>query len=48
MDANGKVRHRKLATRYAERHGVSLQEAREALGVERVRTRGKDRWFRPI
>ena len=44
LDAEGNVRHRRYAYRYARRNGVSIDEAREELGVQRVATPPKDRW----
>jgi len=48
VDVEGVVRHRRYAFRYARRHDVPLAQAREELGVQRIKTRPKDRWFLPI
>jgi hypothetical protein len=45
VDKNGRLRHRLYAFRYARRKGIPLVQARHELGVERVRTVAKDRWF---
>ena len=42
---DGEVRHRRFAYRYARRNGVSIAEARDVLGLRRIRTVPKDRWF---
>ncbi len=44
-DKNGKRQHRRLAYRYARRKGCSISEAREELGLTRVQTVPRDRWF---
>lgn len=44
VDANGEKRHRRLAYRMAQRNGISIAEARKALGVERIKTKPKHRW----
>jgi len=48
VDTNGNVRHRRLAYRYAKRHGISTSDARAVLNMTRVRTAPKRRWIRPI
>ena len=45
QDADGVIRHRRYAYRYARRNGVSTAEARQALGLKRVQMPPKDRWF---
>jgi len=44
----GEVRHRRLAYRLSRREGISTQEARDRLGVSRVKTQPKDRWLLQI
>ena len=46
IDVDGNVRHRRYAFRYARRNGVSVAEARDMLGVDRVKTLPKNRWCR--
>jgi hypothetical protein len=41
---DGEVRHRRFAFRHARRNGISLDESRKALGLERVKTVPKIRW----
>ena len=41
---DGKKRHRRFAFRMARRNGISVQEARDALGMKRIRTEPKYRW----
>lgn len=45
VDADGNPRHRRYPYRYARRKGISIKEAREELGLSRVRTVPKDRWL---
>ena len=45
VDAEGNKRHRRFAYRHSKRHGCSVAESRELLGVARVKTEPKDRWF---
>jgi hypothetical protein len=45
VDKNGVLRHRLYAYRYARRNGIPLVQARHELGLERVKTVQKDRWF---
>lgn len=45
IDGDGVIRHRRYAKRYADRHGMSIAEARGALGLSIVKTQPKDRWF---
>lgn len=42
---DGEVRHRRYPYRYSQRHGCTIQEARDILGLSRVKTLPKDRWF---
>jgi hypothetical protein len=44
VDEHGVVRHRRFAFRFARRKGVSIEAAREQLGLKRVHTPPKDRW----
>lgn len=48
QDAEGNIHHRRLAYRYAKRNGVSTPQAREELGVTRVKTPPKDRWYKKL
>ena len=45
MDLDGNVRHRRYYFRYARRNNVSVEKAREALGLTLIKTQPKDRWF---
>jgi len=45
VDSNGNKRHRRFAYRYSRRNGCTTDEARNALGLSRVKTLPKDRWF---
>jgi len=45
VDANGVIRHRRYYFRYARRKGISVEQARQELGLELVKTQPKDRWF---
>lgn len=45
VDAEGIPRHRRYAFRYARRKKIPLEQARQELGVKRVKTARKDRWF---
>lgn len=45
VDAQGVKRHRRFAFRYARRKGISIANARRELGLSRVQTKPKDRWF---
>tara|TARA_R100000808_G_C2151485_1_gene160547 strand:+ start:3470 stop:4135 length:666 start_codon:yes stop_codon:yes gene_type:complete len=45
VDKDGKQRHRRVAYRHAKAHGISIGEARERLGLKRIRTVPKDRWL---
>ena len=44
VDANGMKRHRRYAFRKSRRAGITIAEAREQLGVQRVKTLPKHRW----
>lgn len=44
IDQSGIQQHRRLAYRYARRHGISIEQARQQLGLARVKTLRKDRW----
>lgn len=46
VDAGGVKRHRRYAYRYAKRNGVTIAQAREALGLTRSRTLPKIRWVK--
>lgn len=48
VDADGVVRHRRYAYRYAQRNGVTTAQARDDLGLTRIKTAPKDRWFLPL
>jgi len=45
LDGYGVLHHRRVAQRYKERHGCTVGEAREALGMVRHKVCPKDRWF---
>ena len=45
VDECGGIHHRRVAHRYAERRGVSIGDARHALGLERIKRKPKDRWL---
>lgn len=46
IDRAGLKRHRRFAYRFAKRNGISLPEAREQLGLTRVKTQPKKRWVK--
>lgn len=46
IDSDGNKRHRKYAHRYARRNDVTIAEARDELGVKRIKTEPKRRWVR--
>lgn len=46
VDANGEVRHRRLAYRHAKRNGITIAESREQLGLKIVKTLPKIRWVK--
>jgi len=45
VEADGTIRHRRLYFRYARRNNVDVQQARQDLGLQLVKTEPKDRWF---
>lgn len=45
VDKDGTVRHRRYYYRYARSKGINMEQARDELGLELVRTLPKDRWF---
>ena len=45
VGADGVKRHRRYPYRYAKRNGVDMKTARDELGLTRVQTKPKDRWF---
>ena len=45
VDKDGTPRHRRYAFRYARRMNIPLAQAREVLGVTRIKTLPKDRWL---
>jgi len=48
IDENGNKHHRRVAYRHAKRNGTSIAEARETLGLHRVKTLPKQRWLLPL
>lgn len=42
---DGEMRHRRYAFRMARRNGITVAEARNQLGMKRVKTEPKHRWF---
>jgi len=46
IDENGEKRHRRFAFRMARRNGITVEEARNRLSVERIQTQPKHRWVR--
>ena len=44
IDKDGNLRHRRFVQRTAERRGIPIGQAREDLGVTRVRVPAKHRW----
>jgi len=48
IDKDGNKRHRRLAFRYARRKNITIEQAREELGMERSITLPKHRWVRYI
>lgn len=46
VDGSGEKRHRRYAFRMARRNGITVEEARKQLNVERIRTEPKHRWVR--
>ena len=45
IDKNGVKRHRRFPYRYAKRNNCSIEEARQALNLKKIKTLPKDRWF---
>jgi len=45
VDNEGNIRHRRYYFRYARRKDISVAQARIDLGLERIKTQPKDRWF---
>ena len=45
IDEDGTIRHRRYAYRYAKRKGISTPQAREELGLQKIKTLPKDRWY---
>ena len=45
VDKNGNIRHRRYYFRYARRKEITMEQAREELGLQRIKTMPKDRWF---
>lgn len=48
VDTEGVKHHRRYPYRYAQRNNCSIEEARKQLGLKRVKTLPKDRWFLKI
>lgn len=46
IDSQGIKRHRRFAYRHARRAGITMAEARKALGLARVKTKPKRRWVK--
>ena len=46
VDRGGNKRHRRYAFRYARRVNITVEEARNALGLKRIKTEPKNRWVR--
>lgn len=44
VSENGEKRHRRYAFRMSRRKGISIEDARKALGMKRVKTKPKHRW----
>lgn len=45
IDDNGNRMHRRRAHRHSERNKCTIEESRQALGLKRIKTLPKDRWF---
>lgn len=45
VDKDGNVRHRRQYYRYARSKGLTMEQAREELGLKLIRSVPKDRWF---
>ena len=48
IDGDGIIRHRRYPFRYARRKGISIEEARQELGLTRIKTAPKYRWCRKV
>ena len=48
VDESGETRHRRYAFRYARRNNVSIEEARNQLGLTRIKTAPKHRYCRRL
>ena len=48
IDSSGTKHHRRYDYRYAKRKGITMQEARDALGLKIYRSKPKDRWLLKI
>ena len=48
VDENGQPHHRRVAYRHAKRYGMSIEEARVALKLRRVKTKPRQRWLLPL
>ena len=46
VGADGVLRHRRYAYRYARRNNITIQQARDRLGLSRIATEPKYRWIR--
>lgn len=44
VDDMGNIRHRRFAYRYAKRMGITMEKARQELGLRRFQTPPKHRW----
>lgn len=44
-DKDGNTFHRRRAYRHAKARNITMKEARAELGLKRVKTQAKDRWF---
>ena len=45
IDEDGTKHHRRYPYRYAQRNNCTIDEARKELGLKRIKTLPKDRWF---
>jgi len=45
VDKDGNPVHRRVAYRHARQNGITIEKAREVLGLTRRKTLPKDRWF---
>ena len=48
VDCEGNIRHRRYSFRYARRNNITVGQARIDLGLKRIKTAPKDRWFLAI